>query len=87
MILNGSLATEIYKEKLALITPTSVESGLKDDARVKMKGKSVQVSAKYGVSAKTIRDIWNRRTWTDATSFLWSSHDDDHHWHDRIFEV
>jgi hypothetical protein len=79
VILNGSLAAEIYKEKLALITPTSFESCLKD-TRVKTKGKSVQVSAKYGVSAKTIRDIWNRRTWTDATSFLWSSHD-------RILEV
>jgi hypothetical protein len=73
MIINGSLAAEIYKEKLALIiTPTSFESGFKDDARVEMKGKSVQVSAKYGVSAKTVRDIWNRRTWIDATSFLWS---------------
>jgi hypothetical protein len=71
--MNGSLAAEIYKEKLALIiTPASSESCLKDDARVEMKGKSVQVSAKYGVSAKTVRDIWNRRTWIDATSFLWS---------------
>ncbi len=71
VILNGSLAAEIYAEKLALVAPTSFESCLKD-SRVKMKGKSVTVSAKYGVSAKTIRDIWNRRTWTNATSALWS---------------
>jgi hypothetical protein len=72
VILNRSLAAEIYKEKLALEAPTSFESCLRD-MRVKIKGKSVQVSAKYGVSAKTIRDIWNGRTWTSATSALWSS--------------
>ncbi len=72
VILNSRLAAEIYAEKMALVAPTSFESCLKD-SRVKMKGKSVSVSAKYGVSAKTIRDIWNRRTWTNVTSALWSS--------------
>ena len=72
VILNSRLAAEIYAEKMALLAPTSFESCLKD-SRVKMKGKSVSVSAKYGVSAKTIRDIWNRRTWTNVTSALWSS--------------
>ncbi len=71
VILNGSLAAEIYAEKLALVAPTFFESCLKD-SRVKTKGKSVTVSAKYGVSTKTIKDIWNRRTWTNATSALWS---------------
>ncbi len=71
VILNGSLAAEIYMEKLALVAPTTFESCLKD-WRVIMKGKSAKLSAKYGVSAKTIRDIWNRRTWTDATSPLWN---------------
>ena len=47
VILNGNLAAEIYAEKLALVAPTSFESCLKD-SRVKMKGKSVAVSAKYG---------------------------------------
>ena len=71
VILNSRLAAEIYAEKLALIAPTSFESCLKD-FRVTMKGKSAKISSKYGVSAKTIRDIWNRRTWTYATSFLWN---------------
>ena len=71
VILNGRLAAEIYAEKLALVAPTTFESCMQD-SRIKVKGKSVKVSAKYGVSAKTIRDIWNRRTWTHATSALWS---------------
>jgi hypothetical protein len=28
---------------------------------------SVLLAAQYGVSSKTIRDIWNRKTWTHAT--------------------
>ena len=71
VILSGSLAAEIYMEKLALIAPTTFESCVKD-WRIIMKGKSAKLSAKYGVSAKTIRDIWNRRTWTDSTRALWS---------------
>eukprot|EP00960_Hanusia_phi_P050941 760511-Hanusia_phi.AAC.1 len=30
------------------------------------------LGAKYGVSPKTIRDIWNKRTWVHATVGLWS---------------
>ena len=29
----------------------------------------------YGVSVKTIRDIWNRRTWTKETQHLWGPTD------------
>jgi hypothetical protein len=72
VLLNSRLAAEIYAEKLAIIAPTSFESCLKS-LRVALKGKSVAVSMKYGVSAKTIRDIWNRRTWTAATNASWSS--------------
>jgi hypothetical protein len=73
VILNDRLAAEIYAEKVALVAPTTFESCLKG-SRVMMRGKSVKVSAKYGVDAKTIRDIWNRRTWTSATSAFWSNH-------------
>jgi hypothetical protein len=69
VILSGILAAQIYMEKLALIAPTTFDSCLKDK-RVKMKGMSAKVSTKYGVSAKTIRDIWNGRTWTSATNAL-----------------
>ena len=36
-----------------------------------MRGKSGPVAAQYGVSSRAIRDIWNRKTWADATEHLW----------------
>ncbi|EKX37935.1 hypothetical protein GUITHDRAFT_115907 [Guillardia theta CCMP2712] len=33
---------------------------------------SVELGIKYGVTAKAIRDIWNKRTWAHATLELWS---------------
>jgi hypothetical protein len=69
VILNNELAVEIYEEKLALNASTTFGSYL-TDSRVKMRGKSAKVSKKYGVSAKTIRDIWNGRTWSCATRSL-----------------
>jgi hypothetical protein len=34
-------------------------------------GQSVALAKQYNVSPKTIRDIWNRRTWTQETRHLW----------------
>ena len=31
---------------------------------------SVILASQYGVSSKTIRDIWNRKTWTHATKHM-----------------
>jgi hypothetical protein len=70
VLLNKTLAIEIYQTKLTLAAPTSFESCLKD-SRIKMRGKSAKLSKIYGVSAKTIRDIWNRKTWANATNHLW----------------
>ena len=42
-----------------------------DRSRWLLRGQSVRVSERYNVSAKTIRDIWSRRTWTFATDSLW----------------
>uniref|UniRef100_A0A7S0M491 Uncharacterized protein n=1 Tax=Cryptomonas curvata TaxID=233186 RepID=A0A7S0M491_9CRYP len=36
-----------------------------------MKGQSAPLAKRYGVSPKTIRDIWNRRTWAYVTIQLW----------------
>ena len=69
-MLNDKQAVEIYQRKLDLLTPRSFKSCLQDtDSRIK--GKSAMVAKDFGVSAKTIRDIWTRRTWTTATSILW----------------
>eukprot|EP00960_Hanusia_phi_P033529 750499-Hanusia_phi.AAC.3 len=60
-VLNGDLAYKIYREK---------ELGAYDDASISRK--STEVAIKYGTSAKTVRDIWSRRTWTGATEALWT---------------
>ncbi len=69
IILTPHLAMEIYAHKLLLQTPRDFGSCL--DAAGLLKGQSTQIAKKYNVSAKTIRDIWNRRTWTFATCSLW----------------
>ena len=62
IVLTPQLAVEIYLHKLAL-------EGL--DSSKMLKGRSVPVSKRYNVSAKTIRDIWNRKTWAFATEIVW----------------
>ncbi len=36
---------------------------------------SVVLARKFCVSPKTIRDIWNRRTWTKETKYLWNENE------------
>ena len=70
VILTPKLAMEIYKVKLELLNPKDFHSWFHPSTRL-LKGHSVPVARRYNVSAKTIRDIWNRKTWTFATSALW----------------
>ena len=70
VILNKKLAAEIYEQKLSIVTRIAYDSCFKD-LRALIRGKSSKVSVKYGVSPKTVRDIWNRHTWTNATGHLW----------------
>ena len=37
----------------------------------KVRGESSVLAKQYGVSPKTIREIWNRKSWTEATAALW----------------
>lgn len=67
VVLSPQLAKEIYKSKLEAHSSRRFERGLK--------GQSVPVAKKYNVSAKTIRDIWNRRTWTAVTCEYWDDED------------
>ena len=69
VILTPDLAREIYARKLALLTPKDCYSCF-DSSRL-LKGRSVPIANIYNVSAKTIRDIWNRKTWTFATVDMW----------------
>ena len=63
IVLTACQAVEIYNQK-----PKSAEQC--DLPR--FSGLSVVIAEKYGVSPKTIRDIWNRRTWVFATKHLYT---------------
>jgi hypothetical protein len=69
VVLTPKLAREIYEQKLKILTPTDVHPWSTPSRS--LKGQSVHIANRYNVSAKTIRDIWNRRTWTYDTSSLW----------------
>ena len=65
VVLTPQLAVEIYLHKLALENSGNIASSF--DPSKLLKGRSVPISKKYNVSAKTIRDVWNRKTWAFAT--------------------
>ncbi len=69
IVLTPLLALEIYAQKVNLQRPKSFGSCINKSCL--LRGQSAVVAVKYNVSAKTIRDIWNRRTWTFATCRLW----------------
>lgn len=75
VVLNAAAATEIYQYKIAIITPNSFKACMQK-AEIKMKGHSTHLARKYGVSSKTIRDIWNRKSWIGATAHLWKAGED-----------
>jgi hypothetical protein len=70
VVLTAALAKEIYLHKIRLQNEGKL--GTTHRQGPKIKGQSVPVSKIYNVSAKTIRDIWNRRTWTFETCQLWN---------------
>ncbi|EKX52976.1 hypothetical protein GUITHDRAFT_101427 [Guillardia theta CCMP2712] len=57
--LTSEQAVEIFAQR-------NVESGF-------ISVESNFLSKKYGVSAKTVRDIWNRKSWTEVTRPLWTA--------------
>ena len=64
-ILTGEQAIEIYQYQ------RTRPMRFKFDAT--LTGKASAVAEKYHISPKTVRDIWNRRTWTTETQHLWST--------------
>jgi hypothetical protein len=67
IILDQTKALEIYNFKLRLTRPTCFRDLLLDP-KCKLRGASKKLAALYGVNPKTIRDIWNRRSWGHITS-------------------
>ena len=42
------------------------------EPHLSLRGQSQAVSKRFGVSSRTVRDIWNRRSWACETKQLWS---------------
>jgi hypothetical protein len=60
----------IYKAKLALRAQSRDNSP--DTKKMQLiKSQSARVAVMYGVTPRTIRDIWNRQSWIYATRHLW----------------
>jgi hypothetical protein len=68
LVLCPARAAQIYMLKVELLAPNHCSSSLNAS---KIKGQSAHIGEQYNVSATTIQDIWNHRTWTFATSHLW----------------
>ena len=72
-MLSDGQAVEIYRAKIAFHNAfVNMENKRKKISSSKlMRGRSVLYSRLYGVSSRTIRDIWNRRSWAFATQCMW----------------
>ena len=66
-VLSGGKAREIYGLKVLASNSASVQD---PQGRPEEISNCTLLAAKYGVSSKTIRDIWNRKTWVSATDHL-----------------
>ncbi len=69
-MLNEPQAVAIYITKLALQAQS--RDKIPDNKKMQLiKGQSARVAVMYGVTPRTIRDIWNRHSWAYATRHLW----------------
>eukprot|EP00960_Hanusia_phi_P031530 749343-Hanusia_phi.AAC.3 len=62
-MINSEIAREIF-----MVAKTKIDAG----SSWAPTSTSIQLGEKYGVTAKAIRDIWNKRTWAHATESMWS---------------
>jgi hypothetical protein len=67
VFLNHGQAVEIYKRKIEFLNsyPRFFAMGSV------MRGLTSPVAKEFGVTVKTIRDIWNRKTWRCSTNHMW----------------
>jgi hypothetical protein len=66
-VLSASQASEIYQLNFMASTSASDPSSTGQEVSY-----SILLGAQYGVSSKTIRDIWNRKTWIHVTEPLFN---------------
>ena len=66
VVLNQQTAVQIYQLKIDI-----QEKNIGQVPQKSWTVDSIRVSNRFDVSPKTIRDIWNRRTWQQSTQVLW----------------
>ena len=66
-VLSVGQAKEIYGLRFLASTSASAPNA---HGQLEEVSNCVLLAGKYGVSSKTIRDIWNRKTWVNATQHL-----------------
>mmetsp|Transcript_68355 Transcript_68355/g.182370 ORF Transcript_68355/g.182370 Transcript_68355/m.182370 type:complete len:188 (+) Transcript_68355:212-775(+) len=65
VVLDSKKAAEIFMHKAACDEEEPEFRNQNSNSR--LRSPSAKLALRYGVSAKTIRDIWNRKTWIGAT--------------------
>ena len=72
-MLTSDQAIEIYRAKISVHNKflTSNQNHDSYAAGNIMRGRSNFYSRLYGVSTRTIRDVWNRKTWAHVTQSMW----------------
>lgn len=68
--LTSQQAREIYAHKIILLVPKNFKSCICTSAS-RLRGQGEIVARQFNVSAKTVRDIWNHRSWALETCDLW----------------
>ena len=68
-ILSSQQAGEIF------LLREAIASKIGERSNSLVTSNSIMAGAKYGISAKAVRDIWNRRTWRHATRIHWGEAD------------
>ena len=74
---------EIYMRKLSIADEFTSHC---QTVNQRLRGASPPIAVRFGVSSRTIRDIWNRKTWAFVTKHLWhlESHYEDAHMQVKI---
>ena len=70
-MLTDEQVMKIYMLKISMLNELLTVSRAANLVK-RMRGRSHLVGLQYGVSARTIRDIWNRKTWAYASQRLWT---------------
>ncbi len=71
IVLKRAEVVKIYEYKLMRMRDVSYRQSL-GGAKHALHGKSDSLAKKFGVSPKTIRDVWSHRTWRDVTMPMWA---------------